>query len=1117
MSPLRRLAFARLLPAIWCAFCCIPEAFPQSTSGTILGRVTDPQGAVVPGASVTARNDATGFTQGAQTNEDGEYTLPILPPATYTVTVAKENFTTATSEGNKLDIDQKLRLDVMLSVGGVSGTVTVEAEAPLLQTQSSETGQVLGTQRIVDLPLLGRNFFELTGLTTGVTGGFPGGVNNVGISVNGQREYANSTVVDGIEVNANRNNDSTLRPSVDSVQEFKVVTSAYSAEFGRASGAVITVQTKSGANRFSGSGYGFLRPRTTAARSFFSPERSRLQQINFGGTFGGPISTDKTFFFASYEGVRNRNVVTFLGSVPPIDQVRFLPNGDADFSGLLDPYTGEPTPIFDPDFYAQNFYAQQFLGNIIPANRVSSAGRAILQNFFARPTQPGRFNGYFDNIIASQDFRNDQNTVDARIDHNFSERDRLSGVYHVAQFHSLLGEPFAGRTAIAGASGADNSDEQDSLAQSISITETHLFSPAVINELRFGYTRFRLNQLNLLNGQENLATQTGVRNINLPGFEQTNGFPYIFLGTGYVAGGSTFKPLFFLDRNFQLLDSLSFRLGAHDLKIGGDFRLLSSQPNFSLFPTGFFYFGDSVSNLSLTGDPTYSTGVYGGSDIADLLLGLPYSVDLGLKYNIAETKSRETHFYFQDNWQVTRRLVLNLGLRYEYQSPYREASNNAANFDPATLQLLLAGRGANSETLVRSDKNNFSPRVGFALRLSERTVLRGGYGVFYSPENDGRNEVLTLNYPFAQVQQFFNDINGGLPFAYSLDAGVPRQTSVPVGSDTAGVDALTIPNANLQRFYFIDPNFRTGYSQLYNAVLQHQLTRTLSVEAAYVGSQSHKLPYAIGNLNRAGRLSNRLGSINGQFSIGNANYNSLQLKADKRFAQGLSFLAAYTFSKSIDDGPGPFNLGVASQQPQNPFDLRTERAVSGNDVRHNFVSSFSYDLPFGRGKRFLSALPGVLDAVLGGFQINGIFRYRSGLPFGVVRNPGRGDFAGLRPNLIGDPLLSETERTLDRYFNIDAFSNAGFTGARLNAPGTAGRNILRGPDFKNFDFSAFKQFPLTFLREGAELELRFEFFNLTNTPNFANPDGNRNSADFGRIRSTIGNPRIVQFAAKMNF
>jgi hypothetical protein len=1103
-----------LVAASCVAICFAIPIMAQATSGSILGQVKDPSQAAIEGAVVTAKNEATGLEQRTQSDANGDYILSNLSPGFYTINISKTGFKSLARGPIKLLVDQKLRLDLELSIGEISEVIRVANEAPLLQTQSADTGEVIQSRQILDLPLLGRNFLDLALLNTGTTRGAGG--NNVNISVNGQREFANSIMVDGIEVTGNRNNDTSLRPSVDSVEEFKVVTSAYAPEFGRAAGGVISIQTKSGANDIHGSLYEFFRPNITAARSFFSEEPSALKQHNFGGTISGPIIKDKTFYFGSYEGLRNRDAFSFLDSVPPTNQIKFLPNGDVDLSGLLDPNTGNPIPIFDPEFYRVNFEALQFPGNIIPANRVSPAGKAVLLNLFPAPTLPGTSNGWFNNIIARQVFKYDYNSIDFRLDHAFSPKDRISGVYHYVDFDSLTGDRFAGHIPIDGGGDADRGGNFNSRNQSVSITETHLFPRDWIGEFRFGYTRVRFDQLSLLDGR-NVADDLGIRNVNLAGFPQTSGLPNFFLGSGYATGGSTFKPLLFTDNNYQLTASLSGRIGKHDLKTGVEYRRLSSRPDFSLFPTGFQFYGGQFS--SLTNDPNFTffdENAYfgnGGSDVADLLLGLPLSVGLGLQLTDPVTTTFETHFYGQDSWKVTNRFTLMYGLRYEYQAPYVERSNQVSNFDVASGRILLAGRGDNSRPLVKPDKNNFAPRFGFAYRMTDRTVLRGGYGIYYSPENDARNDVLTKNYPYAVRQDISYIVGSGDPFPYVLDNGIPRATSIPVGPDVTSLAPADIEQSKIQSVYFVDPNFRTGYSQLFNLMLQRELTSMLSLEIGYVGSLSRKLPYAVGNINREERLTEMLGMIQAQFSEGSGSYHSLQVKANKRLSRGFSMLASYTFGKNMDNGPAPFNLSGESaiQQPQDPFRLDLERGLSSNDVKHNLVVSSIYELPFGQGKRFLSSLKGVKQAILGGWQINGIFQARSGLPVNVVRALLQSRSEGLRPNILRDPSLDRSERTLERYFDTEAFSVAGL---ESSDPGTAGRNLIRGPGFVNLDFSTFKNFALT---ERAQLQLRFEIFNLTNTPHFANPNSDLSQGNFGSITRTIANPRIMQFAAKIKF
>ncbi|MCI0628941.1 MAG: carboxypeptidase regulatory-like domain-containing protein, partial [Acidobacteria bacterium] len=419
----------------------------QPTSGSILGQVTDATSSAAPGVAVTVKNELTGIERSVVTDAAGDYVVMNLPPAAYTVTVRNPGFKKLSRGPIRLALDQKLRLDLQLELGDITEVVSVTSVAPLLDTETAATGEVIQSAQILDLPLLGRDFLELALLAPGVAAG--GGGNNANLAVSGQREFANSLLIDGVEVSGNRNNDTSLRPSVDAVQEFKVLTSGYAPEFGRAAGGVIAIQTKSGGNEVHGTLYEFLRPHVTAARPFFSPQQPQLKQNNFGGSAGGPVKKDHTFFFASYEGVRLRDAFSYLDSTVPKDQLRF-DGGAADLSGLKDPGTGNPIPIFDPDFYAQNFQARQFPNNVIPASRVSPGGRAIVDNFFPAPNSQGTFNGWFSNFQVNQRYRFDSDTVDARVDHNAAGADQLSVVYHARGFDSLQGDRFEGSITVPG-------------------------------------------------------------------------------------------------------------------------------------------------------------------------------------------------------------------------------------------------------------------------------------------------------------------------------------------------------------------------------------------------------------------------------------------------------------------------------------------------------------------------------------------------------------------------------------------------------------------------------------------------------------------------------------------
>lgn len=1148
-----------LCAAFCVAFLLVGEANAQATTGLIVGRVTDSTGAVIPGAVITATDNDKGVTFTGLSDGTGNYVILNAPPGAYTVTVSHPGFGDATQSNAVLAIDQKLLLNFRLMPGSVATTVEVTDKPSMLQTQSAEVGTVIGGEDITALPLLSRNFYDLTLLVPGVAQ-VGGSINSYALSVSGQREFANSILLDGVESTTNRTQDVTVTPSVDSVQEFKVITSSYDAEYGNAAGGVVQVQTKAGSNSFHGTAYEFFRPNFLTAKPYaFGGTRPAptLKRHNFGGTLGGPVFKNRSFFFVSYEGGRENNAYTYLDSTIPFGLIKKLPDGSVDLSGLVDPNAGLDSsqcngkpcpkagtvdPIFDPavQYACYGFCkAKQFPGNIIPANRVSAAGLNTLFNFYPKPNLPGKRNGWFSNYAVDSPVTANTNQVDTRFDQVITQNDRLYAIYHWGSNNQLVTDPYHGGTVVPGAGDADQANKQNDGAQSISVAEDHIFSPTKLNEFRFGYTRYYQDQLSLLNGTD-YSTKYGVGNVTVPGYSATVGYPYMFLADGYLSGGSTYKPYHVLDSNFQYTDYFTLTgLSGHTIKFGGDLRKLNSHPNFSLFPTGFEYYSSFSS--AETSDATYNASggyaayvphgwnAYGGSDIADLILGIPQVVDMGLQLTNPHTKSWDLDLYAQDSWKITDNLTLNYGLRYEYQNPYTEAHNQMSNYDVKTNRILVAGLGGNSDSLVAARKDEFAPRIGFAYQVDQKTVLRGGFGIFYTPENDGREDFLTKNIPFATQASYFNTPYNGY-VAYQLDAGVPRSTKILAPTTGGYIDPSTVPNGPLNVTYAINPKIRTGYAESFNAAVERQVGSSISVDVAYVGSTSHALPYQIGDINQNplngknkhdNRLTTDLGKIQYLTDSGFGNYNSMQLKVSKRESRNLSFLASYTYSHNLDNGPAPFNLGhINNDTPQDPYNLRTEYASADSDLRHNFVFSGLWRVPIGQGQRYFSHWSTVTNAVLGGWQLNAIYQMQSGTPVNVVRgNNPTGSSAGLRPDLVGKPNLARGKRTLAQYFNTAAFTNDPFSGNGGNplAPGNAGRNIVVGPGNINLDASIFKEVPVF---ERAKLQLRMESFNALNTPHFGNPDGSVSSGTFGAITRQNGGQRDnrkVQLDVKVLF
>ncbi len=1116
---------------VCCVACVVmiwaQAAGAQATTGSIYGHVTDASKAAIANAKVTATSQSTGVVYPSETDGLGNYAIFALPPGAYTVTVTKDGFSTSSISDVIIAIDQKQLLDFQMTIGAVNTVVTVTAAPTMLQTQTTSTGEVIGTDDILDLPLLGRNFLDLTTLTAGVLQA-NGAVSQFSISVNGQRGYGNSIMIDGIEATTNRSNDITVTPGVDSVQEFKMSTSAYSAEYGRAAGGIVSIQTKSGTNKFHGDAFEFFRPNFLAARPYsfggVAEPTSSLKQHNYGGTLGGPIKKNKSFFFASYERTKLSNAYTELDGTPPLEMITANPDGSVDLSHLVDPGTGLEIPIFNP--YSPNpADPVQFPGNVIPANLVSKAGLNTLFNFFPYPNLTGNSFGWYSNFQAYSPVTFSGNIGDARFDQEISAADRFSVVYHYGDSTQLTTDPYHGETPVPGGGDADQANNEVLRNQELSVTETHIFSNRVLNEARFGYTRLREDLFSLLNGHD-YSTQFGLGNIAVPGYPATDGFPYIYMGTGYITGGSTYKPYLELDSNFQFADNVTITsVGKHEFKFGADFRRLNSNPNFSLFPTGFQYYASYGYSATSNDFNTFYPGAYmfdGGSDIADLLLGIPESVDIGLQLTKPHTESWEMHYFFQDTYKLSPKLTVNGGIRYEFQAPWADAANGESNYDFATDSLLLAGRGGNSRALVNTRWNDFGPRLGIAYQIDPKTVIRAGYGFFYSPENDAREDILTKNYPFAVQAAYTNPFYTNGPYEYLLDTGVPRLTNPPIPSGASSIPTVDIPNGSLETTFYEAPGLKTGYSQSYNLTLQRELASSFTVEIAYVGSVSHDLGYSIGNINQRGdqafAVTPNLGQIQALYSAGWGVYHSLQAKVTKRSSRNLSFLATYTYGHNIDNGPAPFDLGhVGNNTPQDPYNLHAETASADDDVRHNFVFSGLYRFPIGRGQRFFSNWGVIPEEVLGGWQINGIFVARTGIPFNVVFNGSNSNCAGLRPDLvpgqnIGTPTVPGT------YFNTMAFTApAGYDpSAGVSCVfGDAGRNLLKGPGFVNADFSLFKEFPV---KEWFKIQTRLEAFNVTNSPHFNNPNSDFSSqSNFGVITNTNGNMRIMQLAAKVIF
>ena len=1138
-------SFARPLFAVaWLVAATIPSS-GQATAGQIVGQVTDQTGAVIHGANIFATDVAQGVKFTGVTDGSGNYTVLSLPPGVYSVTATAPGFAEARFDNAVLAIDQHMTLNFKLKVGGTTTTVDVTEAPAVLQASSAEVGTVIGHDAIVDMPLAGRDFFSLASLVPGVDTAVGNNMNTFNFSVSGQREFSNSIQLDGIESTSNRTQDVTVLPNVDTVEEFKVITAAYNAEFGNASGGIVAIQTKAGSNQFHGDAFEFLRPPFLTARTTLpgvsTPQPASILRVNdFGGVVGGPIKRNRAFFFGAFEGVRTKDAYSYVDSTVPFNLIGFPSSGDVDFSRLVDPFAGNPggaaagtiDPIFDPVVSVESYGGAetQFTNNVIPAARVSPAGLSTILNFFPKPNLTGIDNGWFRNYAVYSPTNSSTNRVDARYDQVITDKDRLYSIYHWQGDNQLVTDPYHGNTVIPGAGDADQANKQDDGAQAISITYDHTFSPTALDEVRFGYSNYYQDQYSLLNGTD-YSTKFGVGNVAIPGYPATIAYPQIYMADGYLAGGSTYKPYHVLDENYQFSDSFTWSgVQHHDFKFGVDVRTLNSHPNFSLFPTGFDYFDSfgyaETSNFYYT----YIPGAYnwaGGSDLADLVLGLPTDVYIGLQLTNPHTQSWYLDWYAQDSYRVTPQLTINYGLRYEYQNPWTEANNYMSNYDLASGNILLAGRGGNSASLVHPRKDQLSPRLGFAYSVNPKTVLRAGFAIFFSPENDGREDFLTKNTPFAQQASYTDWVYDGpasgpsAPWAYQLDSGVARSTTINIPSSGVIVPS-TLTNGTLETTYAVNPTLKTGTTGSYNLAVERQVSRTTSVDVSLVGSISHHLSYEVGDINvnsatqSEGLINSNLGKIQYLTDAGNSSYNSMQVKITRQASRNVSFLASYTYSHNLDNGPAPFNLGANNDSPQNPYSLRSEWASSDSDLRHNLVLSGSYNLPFGKGQAVGTNWGPVTNAILGGWRYSPIFRMQTGNPVNVVRgaNP-NAELPGLRPDVTGNPSLPRRSRNYLQWFNTAAFSIPADLQGNSTLPGDAGRNIIVGPAYVNLDSSLAKDISI----EKWTLQLRAEAFNTSNTVHLANPQADAgNLATFGQINSVLSNSnRLMQLAAKFIF
>jgi hypothetical protein len=1040
-----------------------PTLLLAQATVTIYGSVSDPTGAAVSGASVTTVNEATGQNRQTVSAADGGYVLPDLAIGSYSLTVQANGFKTFVQKEIHVQVDENRRVPVQLALGAVNESVTVQADVAQVETRSGSLKEVVDATRIVELPLNGRNPLQLQYLVPG-SGGITaaGQGENDSVAINGARANLSNYTLDGADNHDPFFNTPSVFPNPDALDEFSIQTSSYGADLGRNAGALMNAVTKSGTNRLHGTLFEFFRNQHLDARNFFSNSVSPFKRNQFGGSVGGPIRKDKTFFFASYQGTR---VASEPGAQTPTVLTPAQRSGD---------FSSFNKPLKDPN-------GGTFPNNIIPASRLSQPALNFLNAFVPLPNAANALYTF-----ASQQATTDDQVV-AKVDHSLSTKNQLSG--------RLLWERNNTNQVVTTTTLPGFLALIQYRNWNVAINDIHTFSPHVVNQFTFGFNDITREQLPILAAQKSWVDF---------------GSGFIRSAPGPIAYDTEINSYFnaesryLLDqyrKGFQYSDGLNWSLGSHNVKFGGDIRqsMVDQSQNFQTDPQIIF------------------TANYTGLAAADFLLGRPNSFTEGSP-NAGRPRTIEADGYVQDDWKVSRRLTLNLGLRWDPFLPFHDLNHALSQvrlgqqstvYPTAPVGYVFPGDSGIPGNTIPARWQNWAPRFGFALDPfgSGKTSVRGGYGVFYSDIRQQALNNLSSNQPFA-ISLAVTQPTGGLANPYQ-DTGNPFPFVPPTTSQEQKAFKFFLPLTTVTEF---DPNFRDARVQQWNFSVQQQLFSDWILTAAYVGSVADHL-FIQDQLNptiygKAGPTANarrllapNYTSIVDMLSVGNSNYNALQITANKRFHHGLTVLANYTRSKSIDDGSGD------GSQASNPFNIRADRAVSDFNFPNRFVASAIWQLP---GASMRNA---VARTIAGGWEVNGIFTVQSGAPFSVTSGVDNSQSAinADRANLVGNPSLSGDRSKSDvirQYFNT-----AAFTVNPVGTFGNAGRNILIGPRTVNLDFGAVKSFRIT---ERYKLQFRAESFNIFNHANLMNPTANVSSANFGVITSA-GAPRVIQLALKLNF
>jgi len=1059
MQPIRLVFTIALLAA---------AAYAQS--GTITGIVQDNSAAVVPAAQVRAINELTGLTVNAQSDDQGRFLFPQLPIGNYRVEVTREGFRPFKSESFRLDADASRQVIAKLELGQLTEAITVGGTITQVETVGATIKEIVDERRITELPLNGRNALQLVRLVPGAvsSGGNNGLGQNDGISVNGARGTANNYLLDGGDNNDPQLNTAALIPNPDALEEFSVQTNNFNAEYGRNSGAIINAVTKSGTNEFHGSLYEFVRNDIMDARSFFALEKGKLRRNQFGGSIGGPVIKNRTFFFGSYEGLRERVAATFSGLVVPTAAERA-----GNFAGrnILDPANNN----------------QPFPGGVIPSSRFDRASVNFLEKM-----QVPLPNASGNRFIFNSPRQTDADQIIGRVDHLLTQQQRLSGrVFQSSSFESNT----AGLPILHAENSFDNWNIQGQ--------HTWTLTPSLL-----GVGQFTGNQTKITRGPLPIGEGTGLSYQDL-GVNAPRGAPGEVAGPPHYRGQVTGfwnlnqDNLVTIDRRtYQGTYSLSWIRGGHSVKFGGEYR---------------YTYSDRVTGNLV--DPQFNfDGRYTSYAFSDFLIGRAFSFTQG-SLRINKNANHSPSLFAQDDWKITRNLTLSLGIRWEPYLPFYAKNDELTVFRPgqqssvfpsAPSGLLYVGDNGVQRGGTDTDWNNLAPRASIAWRPrgSTKTSVRMGYGIFYDTPR------------FHMLSHFVNSP----PYSYQVTVNQPRSFSDPYAG-VANPFPYTPPQTQQERASYrfllpvtvgltVDPDLATAYLQQWNVNVQREIARDFTATVAYIGSKGTKLPmrtelnpalYGPGattaNINQRRVYGTNYASIINYASMINSSYNALQLTLNKRFSKGYTVLASYTYGRSLDMS----SLEVDGFNGQNPFDIGSDKGLSDYDIRQRFVASFLWDIP-GPSK-------GIAKWILGGWQTNGIFSAQTGSPVNIVSGSDRAlqGTGTQRANLVGNPYLDSgrsRDEQMAAYFNPAAFAVPA-----LGAFGNFGRNVLIGPGAYNLDFALFKGFRFT---ERRELQFRWEMFNALNHANLGSPRANLSAARLGAIDTTSA-PRIMQLGLRFVF